>query len=107
MPVWAQALLRLVVAVLAFFRRERARSRTDAVRDASAVATQEATDEDSNALRGKTAHESAVAIRKPGKRANGYRAVRADPGGEWMRKFGGSDKRASPGADDAGSHSDG
>ena len=24
MPVWAQALLRLVVAVLAFFRRERA-----------------------------------------------------------------------------------
>ena len=78
MPVWAQALLRLVVAVVAFFRRENARSRTDA---------------------------SAVAIRKPGKRANGYRAVRADPGGEWMRKFGGSDKRASPGADDAGSRS--
>ena len=101
MPVWAQALLRLVVAVVAFFRRERAASRTDA----SAVATQEATDEDSNALHGKTAHESAVAIRKPGKRANGYRAVRADPGGEWMRKFGGSDKRASPGADDAGSRS--
>ena len=45
MPVWAQALLRLVVAVVAFFRRERAASRTDA----SAVATQEATDEDSNA----------------------------------------------------------
>ena len=103
MPVWAQALLRLVVAVVAFFRRENARSRTDA----SAVATQEATDEDSNALHGKTAQESAVAIRKPGKRANGYRAVRADPAGEWMRKFGGSDKRASPGADDAGSHSDG
>ena len=61
MPVWAQALLRLVVAVVAFFRRERARSRTD--------------------------------------------AVRADPGGEWMRKFGGSDRRASPGADDAGSRS--
>ena len=90
MPVWAQALLRLVVAVVAFFRRENARSRTD---------------EDSNALHGKTAHESAVASRKPGKRANGYRAVRADPGGEWMRKFGGSDKRASPGADDAGSRS--
>ncbi len=63
MPVWAQALLRLVVAVLAFFRRESARSRTD--------------------------------------------AVRADPGGEWVRKFGGSDKRASPGTDDAGSRSDG
>lgn len=92
MPVWAQALLRLVVAVVAFFRRENARSRTD---------------EDSNALHGKTAHESAVASRKPGKRANGYRAVRTDPGGEWMRKFGGSDKRASPGADDAGSHRDG
>lgn len=92
MPVWAQALLRLVVAVVAFFRRENARSRTD---------------EDSNALHGKTAHESAVASRKPGKRANGYRAVRTDPGGEWMRKFGGSDKRAAPGADDAGSHRDG
>ena len=63
MPVWAQALLRLVVAVVAFFRRERSRSRTD--------------------------------------------AVRADPSGEWMRKFGGSDKRASPRADDAGSRSDG
>ena len=69
MPVWAQALLRLVVAVLAFFRRERARSRTDA----SAVATQEATDKDSNVLRGKTAHESAVAIRKPAGAGNGYR----------------------------------
>lgn len=62
MPLWAQALLRLVVAVLAFFRRERAKSRTD--------------------------------------------AVRADPGGEWVRKFGGSDKRASPGTDDAGSRGD-
>ena len=72
---------------------------------ASAVATQEATAEDSNVSHGKTADKTAVAIRKPGKRANGYRAVRADPGGEWMRKFGGSDRRASPGADDAGSRS--
>ena len=40
---------------------------------ALAVATQEATDKDSNALRGKTAHESAVAIRKPAGAGNGYR----------------------------------
>ena len=41
---------------------------------ASAVATQEATAEDSNASHGKTAEKTAVAIRKPGKRANGYRS---------------------------------
>lgn len=40
---------------------------------ALAVATQEATDKDSNVLRGKTAHESAVAIRKPAGADNGYR----------------------------------
>ena len=40
---------------------------------ALAVATQEATDKDSNVLRGKTAHESAVAIRKPAGAGNGYR----------------------------------
>ena len=40
---------------------------------ASAVATQEATDEDSNVLRGKTASEAAVAIRKPADAGNGYR----------------------------------
>lgn len=40
---------------------------------ASAVATQEATDEDSNLLRGRTAHENAVAIRKPAGAGNGYR----------------------------------
>ena len=42
---------------------------------ASAVATQEATDEDSNVLRGKTASEAAVAIRKPADAGNGYRAT--------------------------------
>ena len=41
--------------------------------DAPIVATQEATDKDSNVLRGKTAHESAVAIRKPAGAGNGYR----------------------------------
>ena len=41
--------------------------------EASAVATQEATDEDSNALRGKTASEAAVAIRKPAGAGKGYR----------------------------------
>ena len=40
---------------------------------ALAVATQEATDKDSNVLRGKTAHESAVDIRKPAGAGNGYR----------------------------------
>ena len=42
---------------------------------ASAVAPQEATDEDSNVLRGKTASEAAVAIRKPADAGNGYRAT--------------------------------
>ena len=42
---------------------------------ASAVATQEATDEDSNVLRGKTASEAAVAIRKPADAGKGYRAT--------------------------------
>ena len=42
---------------------------------ASAVATQEATDEDSNVLHGRTAHKSAVAIRKPAGAGNGYRAI--------------------------------
>ena len=42
---------------------------------ASAVATQEATDEDSHVLRGKTASEAAVAIRKPADAGNGYRAT--------------------------------
>lgn len=32
-------------------------------------------------------------------------AVRADPGGEWLRKFGGSDKRP-PGSGDAGRDAD-
>ena len=32
-------------------------------------------------------------------------AVRADPAGEWVRKFGGADKRS--GADDAGGRGDG
>ena len=40
---------------------------------ASAVATQEATDEDSNVLHGRTAHKNAVAIRKPAGAGNGYR----------------------------------
>lgn len=40
---------------------------------ASAVATQEAMDEDSNVLHGRTAHESTVAIRKPAGAGNGYR----------------------------------
>ena len=42
---------------------------------ASAVATQEATDEDSNVLHGRTAHKSSVAIRKPAGAGNGYRAI--------------------------------
>ena len=42
---------------------------------ASAVATQEATDEDSNVLHGRTAHKNAVAIRKPAGAGNGYRAI--------------------------------
>ena len=42
---------------------------------ALAVATQEATDKDSNSSHGKAAGEGAVAIRKPDKRANGYRAM--------------------------------
>ena len=42
---------------------------------ASAVATKEATDEDSNALRGRTASEVAVAIRKPAGAGNGYRVL--------------------------------
>ena len=42
---------------------------------ALAVATQEATDKDSNSSHGKAASEGAVAIRKPDKRANGYRAM--------------------------------
>ena len=42
---------------------------------ALAVATQEATAEDSNSSHGKAAGEGAVAIRKPDKRANGYRAM--------------------------------
>lgn len=29
-------------------------------------------------------------------------AVRADPAGEWLRKFGGTDQRAPSGPDDAG-----
>ena len=33
-------------------------------------------------------------------------AVRADPGGEWLRKFGGGDKRPASGADDAGRAAD-
>lgn len=48
---------------------------------ASAVATQEATDKDSNVLRGKTAHESAVAIRKPAGAGNGYRLRSRRTGG--------------------------
>ena len=40
---------------------------------ASAVATKEATDEDSNMLRGKTACENAVAIRKAHMFANDWR----------------------------------
>ena len=40
---------------------------------ALAVATQEATDKDSDVVHGKTAHESAVAIRKPAVAGNGYR----------------------------------
>ena len=42
---------------------------------ALAVATKEATDKDSNSLHGKAASEGAVAIRKPARRANGYREV--------------------------------
>ena len=38
------------------------------------VATKEATDKDSNLLHGRTANESAVAIRKPAGADNGYRA---------------------------------
>ena len=34
-------------------------------------------------------------------------AVRADPGGQWLRKFGGGDKRPASGAGDARSRSDG
>lgn len=41
---------------------------------ALAVATKEATDKDSNLLHGRTANESAVAIRKPAGAGNGYRA---------------------------------
>ncbi len=40
---------------------------------ALAVATKESTDKDSNVLHGRTAHESAVAIRKPAGAGNGYR----------------------------------
>ena len=40
---------------------------------ALAVATQEATDKDSDVVHGKTAHESTVAIRKPAGAGNGYR----------------------------------
>lgn len=29
-------------------------------------------------------------------------AVRTDPAGEWLRKFGGADRRASTGSEDAG-----
>lgn len=42
---------------------------------ALAVATKEATDKDSNSLHGKAASEGAIAIRKPARRANGYREV--------------------------------
>ena len=41
---------------------------------ALAVATKDATDKDSNLLHGRTANESAVAIRKPAGAGNGYRA---------------------------------
>lgn len=46
---------------------------------ASAVATQEATDKDSNLLRGRTAKENAVAIRKPAETGNGYRITDVTP----------------------------
>ena len=62
MPSWAQALIRLAVALLEWWRERKARNRVD--------------------------------------------AVRADPGSEWMRKFGGTDKRSSSGPDDAGGHRD-
>lgn len=58
MPVWAQALLRLAVALLASLRQRRARKRVA--------------------------------------------AVRADPAGQWLRKFGGADRRAASGSDNAG-----
>ena len=48
---------------------------------ASAVATQEATDEDSNVLHGRTAHKNAVAIRKPAGAGNGYRLRSRRTGG--------------------------
>lgn len=63
MPSWAQALLRLLVALLGWWRQRKARDRID--------------------------------------------AVRADPGSEWLRKFGGADKRPPSGSDDAGGHRDG
>lgn len=36
------------------------------------------------------------------KARNRVDAVRADPGSEWLRKFGGTDKRSASGPDDAG-----
>lgn len=33
-------------------------------------------------------------------------AVRADPGGQWLRKFGGGDKRPASGSGDAGRTAD-
>lgn len=66
MPSWAQALLRLALALLEWWRERKARNRVD--------------------------------------------AVRADPGAEWVRKFGGTDQRdgqpPSPGSQDAGSGGD-
>lgn len=62
MPSWAQALIRLAVALLEWWRERKARNRVD--------------------------------------------AVRADPGSEWMRKFGGTDKRSSSGPGDAEGHRD-
>ena len=53
--------------------RLRDRRREELAVAASAVATKEATDEDSNVLRGKTACENAVAIRKAHMFANDWR----------------------------------
>ena len=58
MPSWAQALIRLAVALLEWWRERKTQKRV-------------------------------------------Y-AVRADPGSEWLRKFGGTDKRSASGTDDAG-----
>ncbi|WP_165174633.1 hypothetical protein [Desulfovibrio sp. ZJ369] len=65
MPSWAQALIRVIVALLEWWRERKTQKRVA--------------------------------------------AVRADPGSEWLRKFGGTDRRnkdASTGPEDAGGGGD-